>query len=71
MQNEIIFELYADDNKFKYSSNPKDILKFAKKIYEKLYTNKSSHLRRYMKNGVLKNFVKFTAKHCVSESLFK
>ena len=32
MQNEIIFELYADDNKFKYSSNPKDILKSVKKF---------------------------------------
>ena len=26
MQNETIFELYTDDNKSKYSSNPKDIL---------------------------------------------
>ena len=32
MQNETIFELYTDDNKLKYSSNPKDILKFEKKI---------------------------------------
>ena len=27
MQNQTIFELYTDDNKLKYSSNPKDILK--------------------------------------------
>ena len=30
MQNETIFELYTDDNKSKYSSSPKDILKSAK-----------------------------------------
>ena len=38
MKNETIFELYTDDNKSKYSSNPKDILQSAKKIM-KLYTN--------------------------------
>ena len=32
-----IFELYADDNKSKYSNNPKDIPKSAKKIM-KFYT---------------------------------
>ena len=32
MQNQTIFELYTDDNKSKYSSNHKDILKSAKKI---------------------------------------
>ena len=37
MQNQTIFELYTDDNKSKYSSNPKDILKSAKKK-KKLYT---------------------------------
>ena len=31
MQNQTIFALYTDDNKSKYSSNPKDILKSAKK----------------------------------------
>ena len=31
MQNQTIFELYTDDDKSKYSSNPKDILKSAKK----------------------------------------
>ena len=35
MQNQTIFELYADDNKSKYSSNPKDILKSEKN--EELY----------------------------------
>ena len=42
MQNETIFELYTDDNKSKYSSNPKDILKSEKKNYEKLYTKQTS-----------------------------
>ena len=36
MKNQTIFELYTDNNKFNYSSNPKDILKSAKKIM-KLY----------------------------------
>ena len=35
MKNQTIFELYTDDNKSKYSSNPKDILKSAKKIMKK------------------------------------
>ena len=35
MQNQIIFEIYTDDNKSKYSNNPKDILKFAKKKKKK------------------------------------
>ena len=30
MQNQTIFELFTDDNKLKYSSNPMDILKSAK-----------------------------------------
>ena len=32
MLNQTIFELYTDNNKLKHSSNPKDILKSAKKI---------------------------------------
>ena len=38
MQNQTIFELYTDDNKSKYSSNPTDILKSAitkKQLYIK------------------------------------
>ena len=31
LKNQTIFELYTDDSKSKYSSNPKDILKSAKK----------------------------------------
>ena len=30
MKNQTIFELYTNDNKSKYFSNPKDISKFAK-----------------------------------------
>ena len=41
MKNQIIFELYTDDNKSKYSSNPMNILKSAKKIM-KLYTKWTS-----------------------------
>ena len=41
MKNQAIFELYTDDNKSKYSSNPKDILKSAKKVM-KLYTKGTS-----------------------------
>ena len=33
MQNQTIFELYTDDNKSKYSGNPKDILKSAQKLW--------------------------------------
>ena len=36
MQNQTIFELYTDDKISKYSSNPENILKSAKKIM-KLY----------------------------------
>ena len=37
MKNQTIFELYTDNNKSKYSSNPMDILKSGKKIYETLH----------------------------------
>ena len=40
MQNQTISELYTDDKKSKFSSNPEDILKSEKKIYENLYTRK-------------------------------
>ena len=36
MQNQTISEFYIDDNRSKYSNNLKDIVKSAKKIYEKL-----------------------------------
>ena len=38
MQNQAISELYTDDKRSKYSSNPNDILKSAKNLYELLYT---------------------------------
>ena len=41
MKNQTIFELYTDDNKSKYSSNPMNILKSAKKNM-KLYTKWTS-----------------------------
>ena len=41
MKNQTKFELYTDDNKSKYSSNPMNILKSAKKIM-KLYTKWTS-----------------------------
>ena len=41
MQNQTISELYTDDMKSKFSTNPKDILKSAKKIYENLYTTEN------------------------------
>ena len=43
--NQTISELYTDDNKSKYSSNPIDIFKSAKKeekSYEKLYTKETT-----------------------------
>ena len=40
MKNHTIFELFTDDNKSKYSSNPMNILKSAKKNM-KLYTNRT------------------------------
>ena len=30
MQNQTIFELYTDNNKLKYFTNPTDIIKFSK-----------------------------------------
>ena len=38
MQNQTITELYTDDNKPKYSADPKDILISAQNFYKKLYT---------------------------------
>ena len=44
MRNQTIFELYTDDNKSKYSSNPKDILKSAKKIMKNSTPSELSQL---------------------------
>ena len=42
IQNGMISELYTDDKKSKYSGNPNDILKSAKKINEKLYIKETN-----------------------------
>lgn len=61
MQNQTISELCTDDKKTKYSNNTQDILKFANKFYEDLYSrgkisrdainkllNKVPNSRRYL-----------------------
>ena len=67
MKNQAIFELYTDDNKSKYSSNPMNILNSAKKNM-KLYTKctstaattkfvwkipnrKKKYMQNYLKSG--------------------
>ena len=42
MQNGTISELYTDDKKSKYSSNPNDILVLARNFNEKLYTKETN-----------------------------
>ena len=44
MKNQTIFELYTDDNKSKYSSNPMDILKSTKnmKLYSKWFSTSAT-----------------------------
>ena len=42
MQIQTISAFYTDYNKSKYSSNPKDIFKFSKEIYEKLYNKETT-----------------------------
>ena len=37
MKDQTKFRLHTDDNKLKYSSNPKDILKSTKTIMRKLF----------------------------------
>ena len=37
MQNQTIFELYTGDNKSKYSSNPKDVLKSANQFMKTIH----------------------------------
>ena len=41
MQNQTMSEIYTDDKKSKYSSNPKDVLKSAKNFDENLYTREN------------------------------
>ena len=42
MKNQTISELYTDDNKSKYSSNPKDVFISATKFFETLYTKETT-----------------------------
>ena len=53
MKSPTIFELYTDDSKSKYSSNPKDILKSAKKIM------RNSTLSKLLQLLLLNLFAKF------------
>ena len=42
LPNQTICELHTNDNKSKYASNPKDIFKSPRKVYETLYTKKTT-----------------------------
>ena len=44
MESQTISELYTDDNKSKYSCNPKDIVKSAKKILKNITPSKNPQL---------------------------
>ena len=57
MQNQTISEIYTDDKKSKYSSNPKDILKSAKNFEENLCTreNVSTSARNVLLNKISNN----------------
>ena len=67
-----ISELYTDDNKSKYSSNPKDISKSPKKIHEKFYTKETTSkasttkfLAKFLteKKYLIKNLIFVRRKH--------
>ena len=55
MENQTILELYTDDNKSKYSSNPKDILKSAKK--KRIMKNSSSKLPQLQLLNLFRKFL--------------
>ena len=42
MQNQTKSELYTDNKKWKYSSNPNDILKSARNYFEKIYIKETT-----------------------------
>ena len=42
MQNQTKSELYTDNKKSKYSSNPNDILKSARNYFEKIYIKETT-----------------------------
>ena len=56
MQDQTIFELYTDDKKSKYSSNPLNILKSAKKFMKLLHLHFLAKLlteRQYLTNTLI------------------
>ena len=55
MQNETIFELQTGDNKSKYSSNPKDILKSEKK--NKMKSSTPSELPQLLLLNLFRKFL--------------
>ena len=63
MQNQTIFELYSDDNKSKYLSNLKDILKSARKNYKKLYIMRTSTAATTEFVGKVSNRKKISNEH--------
>ena len=63
MKNQTIFELYPDDNNSKYSSNPKEIRKSAKKK-KKLWNSTPSELPQLL---LLNLFAKFLTKKISNE----
>ena len=68
MKNQTIFELYTDDNKSKYSSNPKDILKSAKKVM-KLYTKGTSTAATTEAVSKIPNIKKISNEHNLCEAV--
>ena len=65
MQNQTISELYTDDEKSKYSSNPNDILKTLKNFYEKLYAKETTS-----KTATAKLFSKMSNQKKISNEHF-
>ena len=63
MKNQTIFELYTDNNKSKYSSNPKEILKSARKFMKH---STSSKLQLLLLNFLVKFL---TEKKCLMITL--
>ena len=66
LQNQATSELYTDDNKSKYSCNSEDIFKYSEKIYEKLYTKKTTS-----KAATTKFFSKISNRRKIYNEQFK
>ena len=67
LQNETISGLYADDDKSRYSSNPKDILKFAKKLWNTLHERDNLQLDKAASTAF---FTKITNRKKISTEEF-